>query len=190
MLRRNFNFTAMRLSACFLVVLGVMLAVSGTACASQENSIKAAYLYQITQFVEWPEPRPSPDAFHLCVFGVDQISNKLAPLHMREEEGGHIEVLFPTNLIDTLNCEIIYISKEKAQALSSILKALQNKPVVTVSSIKDFVKSGGMIGFTIINNTVRLEINHSAAIRAGIYLNAKLLEIASFVMNSQSGGKR
>lgn len=190
MLRHSSNFIAIRLNICLLVMLGAILVVSGTAFASQENSIKAAYLYQIMQFVEWPEPRPSSDAFHLCVYGNDNISNKLAPLHMREEEGGHIEVLFPTNLIDTLNCEIVYISNKNLQAVPSILKALQHKPIVTVSSIEDFVRSGGMIGFTIINNTVRLEINHSAAIRAGIYLNAKLLEIASFVMSSQRGGKQ
>ncbi|MBV1869871.1 MAG: YfiR family protein [Gammaproteobacteria bacterium] len=155
--------------------------------ASQEDNIKAAYLYQIVHFVEWPKLSPPSGIFKICVFGKDSIIDKLAPLHMREDDGGHIEVLFPLKLPDILSCDILYISEKKEDQLPLIFEILKNNPVVTISSIKDFIKQGGIIGFVVLNNTVRLEINLSVAIQAELLLSAKLLEIASLIVREQRG---
>jgi len=153
--------------------------------ASQEDSIKAAYLYQIVHFVEWPKSRGSSGIFKICVFGKDSIIDKLAPLHMREGDGGHIEVLMPLKLPDILGCDILYISEKEEDQLPLIFEILKGNPVVTISSIKGFIKQGGIIGFVNLNNTVRLEINLSIATQAEVFLSAKLLEIASFVVREQ-----
>ena len=167
-----------------LLFFGTSL-LPGVLHASKENNIKAAYLYQIIHFAEWPKYRRSSGIFNICVFGNDEIGDKLSPLHMWHVEDGHIEVLFPKKTTNIMSCDILYISDEKEDQLSLIFEMTRNTPVMTISSIEDFIKQGGMIGFTILHNTVRLEINHSVAIQADVFLSAKLLEIASSVIHEQ-----
>ncbi|MBL4608893.1 MAG: YfiR family protein [Pseudomonadales bacterium] len=153
--------------------------------ASQEDKIKAAYLYQLTYFTEWPKSTLSRDTLSICILGKDKIGKELAPLHMRQSGGVHIEIVYIERPIDASSCNILYIANTEKKHLSLIFDVLQVESVLTVSSIKDFVKQGGIIGFAIINNTVRLEVNYSAALKAGITLSAKLLEVASLVVNDK-----
>lgn len=151
------------------------------------DKIKAAYIYQFTQFVTWQDPPVSADVpFTICVLGKEPIGSELEPLNRRRLGRGLISVSYPQTLRDTGACNILYIAETEQRQFQSILKYLHNKPVLTVSSIPDFAARGGIIGFVTVDKRVRLEINRAAARNANIKLSAKLMEVAIHVVDTAS----
>ena len=48
----------------------------------------------------------------------------------------------------------------------------------------DFARQGGMIGFAVVEQSVRFDINPAIAERAGLKASSKLLAVARTVINS------
>jgi hypothetical protein len=61
-------------------------------------------------------------------------------------------------------------------------------PVLTVGESQYFVQQGGVIGFCLVENKVRFNINLEAAGKARLKISAKLLALAKTVIGN-SGGK-
>jgi hypothetical protein len=59
---------------------------------------------------------------------------------------------------------------------------------LTVSDIPSFTNSGGMIGFELIDNRVRFDVNLAAAEKAGLTLSSQLLKVATDVKNAPGAG--
>ena len=153
------------------------------------NKIKAAFIYQFTQFVRWPTSANSNDEFNICVYGKGPVEEALSDLGVRRELGVRIVINFPQKIQDINECKIVYIEKSGSKQSADILNYLKNKPILTVSSLSGFASSGGVIGFVTINGKVRMEINRTPAQHNNIEINAKLLEVASLVLNSDTEGE-
>jgi hypothetical protein len=72
--------------------------------------------------------------------------------------------------------------------LPEILQRLQGASVLTVGEADRFARRGGMIGFVLEDNRVRLEVNRAAAEKAGLQLSSKLLAVSRLV--KPDGGQR
>jgi hypothetical protein len=59
--------------------------------------------------------------------------------------------------------------------------------VLTVGEADRFAQRGGMIGFVLENNRVRLDINRAAAESAGLRVSSKLLAVARMVKPDGDG---
>jgi hypothetical protein len=51
-------------------------------------------------------------------------------------------------------------------------------PTLTICSIQRFVKAGGIIGFVVLGERLRFEINEGAAEKSKLKISARLLELA------------
>ena len=58
--------------------------------------------------------------------------------------------------------------------------------MLTVGEADHFARRGGMIGFFLEDNRVRLEVNRGAAERAGLRLSSKLLAVARLVKSAEA----
>ncbi len=148
------------------------------------DHIKAAYVYKFTQFALWPDASFSEESpINICVLGDDPISDQLLPLSAKLVAGSVIRVSVHSVVEKTKGCSIVYVSESQLPELENILKFYRDHPILTVSSIENFAKRGGIIGFVQRDQRVQLEINLREAKEARIVLNAKLLEVASLVIN-------
>jgi len=158
------------------------------------DKIKAAYIYQLTHFVSWPDTPSTDTTFSICILGQEPITRELAPLNQRPKDKYLIKVRSLRKVQDAADCKILYIAKSKNHQYQAILlylnTKLQGKPILTVSSIPDFAANGGMIGFVIRNNKVRLEINPAHARHIKVKLSAKLLDVAHVVDDNIAGEDR
>lgn len=170
----------------FLFSCGILFPPNALHAAAPVNKIRAAYIYQFSQFVTWPPAQLSSEKyFTICVLGNEPLSDDLAPLNRRQLDERLIKVISAKTLHDSAGCSILYIAKTEQPRLQDILDYFQNKPVLTVSSIPNFAASGGIIGFIITDNKVRLEINRASALHANITISAKLLEIARLIKSER-----
>ncbi|MGH9407681.1 MAG: YfiR family protein [Terriglobia bacterium] len=155
---------------------------SAKASAPTEYDVKAAYLYNFAQFVQWPGRMPINGNFSICVLGMDPFGRSLdkavagQTVDRRRVIAKRIETAK-----DTAGCRILFISSSEAGSLKDVLAELGEESILTVSDIPQFVERGGMIDFVLQDNRVRFEVNLAAAKRAGLTLSSQLLKVAARV---------
>ena len=146
---------------------------------STEYRIKAAFLYNFTSFVTWPETFAGQSGFTLCVFGHDPFGNLLDRLAGRSVKNTKLVVRRLESLALLDQCQLVFISETSSDQLGAAMTLLHGLPVLTVSDIHGFTELGGIIEFRIIENKVRFDINIDAAESSGLRISSKLLSLAT-----------
>jgi hypothetical protein len=169
----------------WLVALGLTIASpwaqSQQSDIVQEYRLKAAFLYNFSQFIEWPESAfATPETpFTICVVGDDPFGDTLLALQKRKYQARAIEIIHPQSIAEARNCRILYVDDPRKSALwRDIVKNLGDTPVLTVTSSDDAMTSGVCIGFVPRDGKVRWTMNLNAARKAQLKISAKLIEIA------------
>ncbi|MBK1716137.1 YfiR family protein [Thiocystis violacea] len=150
----------------------------------REAEVVIAYLYNFSKFVTWPTTTfPSADtSLNLCVYGRTSSADAFKTLDAKSAQGHPVRVE-PRSRGDTLHgCHIVYASESEQAYLTPLLRAVDRRPVLTVSEIPGFVAAGGMIGFVRADNRLRFEINTTSAEAAGLTISSQLLRLAIHVL--------
>ncbi len=179
--------------ARFALVLAALIsaALSGLADsavdASPEYQVKAVFLFNFAQFVEWP-PQSFEDAaapFVIGVVGTDPFGSALEGAVRGETLNGRNFVIERYRTATEIRrCQILFISRSEAAHVGEISTALAGHSVLTVSDIEEPAQRGIMIRFVADNNRIRLRINAEAAKAAGLSISSKLLRPAELVTSA------
>jgi hypothetical protein len=161
-----------------------ILLVSAPATAqrpdSSEGAVKAAFLYNFTRFVEWPDsafPQPSA-AFVICAFADGAFRKELETILLNEQVRGRAITIAPASLEDPRGCHIAYFAQGDVERQGRLLVAVSRLPVLTVGEGRRFLEQGGQIAFMLENDRVRFAISRRAADAAGLSISSKLLRVA------------
>jgi YfiR/HmsC-like len=151
-----------------------------------EYKLKAAMLYNLTHFVEWPgsayPDRKAP--IFLCILGQDPFASSLASTIPKETDNGRAMLIRHLQSDkETGGCHILYISSSERKTAARIFSTLNGSGILTVGEMTQFAAHGGMIQFALEDQRVRFDINLDAASRAGLKISSKLLAIAQIVKN-------
>jgi hypothetical protein len=172
-----------------------LLSVVALCCAStlraavadfvaHEYQIKAVFLFNFAQFVEWPpEAFAGPgEPFVIGVLGDDPFGPYLDEAVRGERVNNRpISVLRFARVEDIKTCHILYISRSESGRLQEILSAIKGRSILTVSDVEAAGPLRGMIRFVTENNKVRLRIDNEAAKSAGLKISSKLLRPSQVV---------
>lgn len=151
---------------------------------SAEYKLKAALIYKLTKFVEWPEAAgDTPNqSFGICVLGKDYFGSALNALEERKAQGKPITVLrFTQSEAIDLRCQMLFISDSKQAFVGPILDRLQKKPILTLGDMEKFAETGGILQFTTGHQRIGFRINLQSAKQAGLTIAAPLLELSTIV---------
>ncbi len=178
-----------RLTTSVLLLISLFGAGSGRAqdAESIEYKIKAAYLYNFTKFISWP---PKDGAtFNICIIGADPFGRLLDSLESKTAQDKPIRVYRYDNLKQIKDCQIAYFDKTEPRAdpsWSGVLLVGSLEKTLTVGSQAFFAEQGGMIGFVLEDEKVKLHINLKTMKQSGLVISAKLIEVATVI----TGGER
>lgn len=171
-------------SVVFAPLIFMQMAWLAQAEIPKEYQVKAVFLFNFTQFVEWPT-NTFPEAqapLTIGVLGDDPFGNFLEEIVRGESAGGHqIIVKRFQRAADVDRCQILFISASEAKRVKTILAALKNRKILTVSDIEGFAKSGGIVRFVTEQNRIHVRINLEAAKDAGLVVSSKLLRLAEII---------
>lgn len=176
------------LRAAALFVASLWLSAVASAAAPSEYQLKAVFLFNFAQFVEWPpQSFESPNApFIIAVVGEDPFGEYLDAAVRGETVMGHPLVIKRYRSVSQVEpCQILYISGSELARLEKILNSLDRRAVLTVSDIQRAAERGAIIQFTNERNRLRLRINVAAAKAAGLTISSKLLRPAEIVGERQ-----
>jgi hypothetical protein len=172
---------------CCLLTNSLLLATAaGQGTSVDEYQLKAAMLYNLTHFVEWPTSAYSnpQSPIELCILGRDPFGSFLTSTVLNQTVNGRsVRILHPQNQETVRGCHILYISSSERKTAVQIFSTLKGASVLTVGEMAQFATHGGMIQFALEDQQVRFDINLDAASQAGLKISSKLLVLAQIVKN-------
>ena len=167
-------------------MLACAAALAGTdvRAAPDEYQVKAVFLFNFSQFVDWPESSLGEPGspFVICIYGADPFGGQLESAVRRESVRGHpmsVRRLGPRD--DADSCRMLFIGTAQPAQLDGMLKDLHERAILTVSDIAGSAEHGAMIQFSKDNQRLRLRINVGAARAAGLTISSQLLRPAEIV---------
>ena len=176
------------LSAAWLVLSALLLSgglgLSAQAEVPREYQLKAVFLFNFAQFVEWP-PQAFADAQTPLVIGVlgrDPFGAYLDETVRGETVNNRSLVVQRYGRVEDINtCHILFISRSEGDRLEQILARLRGRNILTVADAEGFVLPGVMIRLVTVENKIRLRINLEVAQAANLKISSKLLRSAEIV---------
>ena len=187
--RGAFGRTIRARRTVWVLILGMSFVFRATPASAQvvrapEYSLKAAYLFNFTQFIEWPSNSfISPDApIVIGVLGEDPFGGALdQAIKDKAVHGRSFELKRFKQIGEMRGCHVLFVCASEAARLPEIFLAAQKGGILTVSDIDRFAERGGIINFYKENNKVRFKINLNAAERAGTKISSQLLRLGTIV---------
>ncbi len=164
-------------------------AMAAEYSAVAEYKLKAALIYKLTGFVEWPERinTSDTDKFGICVLGRDDFGNSLDGLEGRVVGDYPITIKrFAQSSSINSECQIVFISESKKAYLTEISKALLQYPILTIGDSENFAEKGGMLQFTEGDKRIGFKVNLVNAKLAGLKIAAPFLKICTVVNFNQT----
>jgi uncharacterized protein DUF4154 len=172
----------LRLTAALLLVCAARLGAQ--AAKASEAQVKAVFLFNFAQFVDWP-PEAIPDSqtpLVIGILGADPFGDFLDATVRGEHRGARPFVVQRYQRVeDITRCDILFISRSAGDRPEEILGRLKNRPILTVSDADRFAERGGMIRFVTDQSRIRLQINPGAAEAAHLTISSKLLRVAEVI---------
>jgi hypothetical protein len=171
------------------LIFAVLLAAGGLQSSAQkaptpEYQLKAVFLFNFAEFVEWPTNAfPAADSpLIIGVLGDDPFGAHLDTTVRGEKVNGRpLAVQRFRRVEDIAACHILFISRSESTRLEQILAGLKGRSILTVGDLDNFASRGGMIRFVTDKNKIRLRINLEAAKSANLTISSKLLRPAEIV---------
>jgi hypothetical protein len=154
------------------------------ANAPSEHQVKAAFLYNFANFVQWPDGAlgPAGAPLKVCVVGADPFGGALDDAFRGQVvQGRSVQISRGPTLATVGHCHILFLSQSEQGRWPELLKAVRGVPTLTVADGAPLVRQGGMVSFVIEAKRVRFEINRRAAEQAGLRISSKLLALARLV---------
>lgn len=166
-----------------LLLLGVngsrLLAQTSSVVALKPEEVKALFLLQFAELTTWPAEDPAPPGGRLLI-GFVQASD-MFEVTARLLKGGseeRLELRVITSLEEAGKCRIIYFG-DTAGTAGELLRGLHGKPVLTVGEEVAFVRTNGIVGFTLVQSraatVTRYFVNVPAMDAAGVRLDSKVI---------------
>ena len=169
------------LAIALVPVLAATLSIPLTSAADSpdvETRVKVAFIYNFARFVEWPV-RSASGSIRIGILGRGDLGAPLEEvIRGKSANGRPIEVTHINAVAGADSCEILLIEQSESKHLKDIVQALAGKPVLTVCDGGNCLRDGVMIGFRIVEESVRFQVNQEAAEHAGLKISSQLLKVA------------
>jgi YfiR/HmsC-like len=161
--------------------------------ASKEYQLKAAFLFNFVQFVEWPSNTfaNAEQPFRIGILGEDPFGKSLDETVQGESVQKRKLIIVRSRQLDDLQgCQVVFISKSEKGQMTEILAKLGALKMLTVSEVPGFANRGGVINFFVENNKVRFEINPTTAQSEGLKISSQLLSVGKIVETNHGKEER
>ena len=198
------------------ILFAALFAAPATAAASRQTrkqQIKAAFLYNFINFVDWPkEKMPDNDEpIIIGIIGSKDFIKAFDPIKDKQIRGKDIVIRYFEDLnvsekskdkngskrkqtIESLKkCHIVFLCAPDSASTDNsaqLTDALGNSPILIVGEQAGFLENGGHIRFLVEKKKVRFEINLDSAKFNHLKIRSKLLKLATRVIQEDPEGAK
>ena len=165
------------------------LSLPSQPSTTPEYQLKAVFLYNFTQFVDWPNGTFASDGSPMVIgiLGKDPFGSYLQETISGEKVNGHPLVIEHYNTVEEIkDCHILFINLPDAKKTEKAITELKGKNILTVGEAPDFLKQGGMIRFLNQKGKINLQVNLETTKEASLVISSKLLRLVDIYNPKQS----
>ena len=192
---------------CALLVLLSVCALGRLAVAQEVNTdryarVKAGFVLNFLRLTQWPEETFEDETSPIAVVIVENVSmtpllrelveherigdrriNVRVVAYPQPPEGEYdVEPERMERFERTLrSAHLLFIGRDQRTRLSSILKIVEDHPVLTVSDIPRFAERGGMLGLALRDNRLAIDAHPERIRERGIVVSSRVLRLARIV---------
>ncbi len=203
----------MRIRTYNLVILALALfatfvvpKVKADSASDLEYKVKAAFLYNFTKFVDWPDEKIA-DANKPIIIGVvsdNPHEEAYEPLKKKSVKGRQVQIRYFRKLVlpsdpeeddeeryrDTIqslrDCHVLFICGPASQRHIDVIRVVKESGVLTIGETSQFILKGGVVNFVKRDQKIRFEVNLAAAREADLKIRSGLLKLAVRVIGKES----
>lgn len=172
-------------------VMFIFLLVSANVFANDALRVKALFLYNFANFVEWPEDAfaNSTAPLRLCVFGKVQFGAFLKTVDGTLIGNHPLQITQTSQLAEIESgCHILFVAREQRVKLPQFFSQIKYMYVLSVGDRKGFADKGGIINIVRTADQMQFEINLATAMANGLLISSDLLSLAREVKRLDNGG--
>ena len=193
----------LRLLITILVILlssWALEARAQDAPSSSEYLIKAGFIYNFANLVQWPQNAftQADSPIVIGILGEDHFGVTLDRVLQGKKVNGRPFVVrrfksvadLAQSVIDLKDCQILFVSSSETAHVTEAIQTLRGISVLTIGEIPGFAKRGGIINLVLEDNKVRFEVNVEAAKQADLNISSRLLALAKIVQHPVLDGRK
>jgi hypothetical protein len=144
-----------------------------------EDKVKAAIIYNLLLFVEWPESPAPARSLRLCVLEDGALTLALRAHEGRRVGGVALEVHRLHGIHQELDtCAAVMVEAGGMGVLARLGVAARNRPLLVIAEGSDAAARGAMIGLHTDGGRIAFDINYGAMKRSGLVPSSKILRLA------------
>lgn len=173
----------LRLTLLALAALTGPAAVRPDSQAS-ETELKAAWIYNFVQHVEWPSAafRDDKAPIVVAILGAAPIEDPLGrAVRGKQAQGRAVEIRRAAQPADLRGAHVAFVPDAEKERLDQVLAAVRGSAVLVVGESEGLSRRGAAFNFYSDDARVRFEANVDTASRAGLSIGSKLLKFARLV---------
>lgn len=170
-------------SAANLVLIALVAPIA--LCQQRdEREVRAAYLYNLIKYVEWPADRAELDVAYLGDTATGETLQKM--LNGRTADTHVIHVVLSPKQDELERSSIVYFAGLKSPETLKGLDRLKGRNILTLGETEEFARDGGIVGLVKVDDHIQIEVNLQAAQRAGVKISSRVLSLAVIVRPAQN----
>lgn len=168
-------------AALWSFVSGAM--AQGPADVTAEE-VKAAFLYQIARYVEWPgNAFPGPATpLTITVVGAEPLADELSRIvrgRMLHDRPIVVQRLKDTRTL--AGTHLLFIGQDQRARLAELAPAARQRGILIVSEWESALAAGAMVNFVMVEGRVRFQVALDTVMRSGLKMSSRLLAVAQQV---------
>ncbi|RLT97478.1 MAG: YfiR family protein [Ketobacter sp.] len=151
---------------------------------AKEYQVKALFLYNFANFVEWPADAfaDQSSTLKMCLYGAVPFGEFLDIVNGVMVRDRTLEVIRTTDYSRIQSgCHILFVGIEHHDQLDVFFKNLNHLFVLSIGNVKDFARKGGVVNILRTSDQQQFEINLSKAIENGLLISSDLLSLARII---------
>ena len=160
------------------LIAALLSAVAMMGQSQGETRIKAAYVFNLTKYVEWPV---SGNQVVIGVTGAGPQVEALRELNGKTSDSRQVVVLVEPSDADLKRCDLLYVTSPSDRKIEAILQKVAGTSTLTVGEAASFTRAGGMIALLTVGDRIQIEVNLAACQKAKLKVSSRLLSLARIV---------
>lgn len=170
-----------RLGVPLLAALWLALASQGTNAAerSDENEVKAAVIYNLLLFVQWPAPAAPANRFRFCVLDDGALTTTLRRHEGKAVQGQALEIRRIGAISEELdNCVAVMVEAGNPGVLTRLGVVARTRALLVIAEGAGAIDRGAMIGLHADGGRITFDINLGSMKKSGLTASSKILRLA------------
>ena len=163
------------------IIASFPLAAAPNGQPIEEYQLKAAVIFNIAKFVEWPADtfQGPKDPIVLCILGASPFGGALDQAAQgRTIDDRRFAIRPISDMKQVGGCQVLFVSSSERKRFRSILGEIASNGILTVGDVESFATEGGVVDLKLEGERIRIRINVQAAERERIRISSKLLSLA------------